>query len=149
MTTIPAPHGEIYLATDVEKNVLYGEWHFAPARRVGDFVLLSGVVAGPRRGEPMTPDGFKAQVARAFAAIAASLKEAGLTCEDIVEIDTFHVFNSKFFEGSKADHLTAFRAARDEYLKAPYPTWTAIGVESLVTDSGLVEIKATAYAPRR
>jgi len=148
VTSIPAPHGAIYFANDTEKDLLYGQWHFASARRVGPFVLLSGVVVAPRKGEATDIDGFKGQLRRAFEAIGASLKEAGLGFADVVDLDTFHVFKSSFFSGSKTDHLTAFRAVKDEFLKEPYPTWTAIGVEGLVIDQGLVEIKATAYAPR-
>jgi enamine deaminase RidA (YjgF/YER057c/UK114 family) len=148
MTSLVAPHGEIYFANDVEKNLLYGEWHFASARRVGPFVLLSGVVVAPRKGEATDIEGFKGQLRRGFSAIEASLKEAGLTFADVVAFDTFHVFKSSYFSGSKTDHLTAFRVVKDEFVKPPYPTWTAIGVDSLVTDQGLVEIKATAYAPK-
>lgn len=145
--TIPAPHGEIILNDAFERDTLYGDWHFAPIRRVGDFVFLSGVVAGPRKGEAKTPDAFKIQVRRSFHAIQASLTAAKLTYADVVALDSFHVFASPHFEGTKEQHLTAFRAVKDEFMKAPYPTWTAIGVVALVPDNGLVEIKVTAYAP--
>lgn len=145
--TILASHGEIYLNNAFERDVLYGDWHFAPARRVGDFVFLSGVVV--RQGEPKTVEGFKAQLRRAFTAIQGRLAAAKLTFADVVELDTFHVFESPHFEGTKQEHFDAVRAVKDEFIKPPYPTWTAIGVESLVGDTGLVEIKVTAYAPRK
>jgi enamine deaminase RidA (YjgF/YER057c/UK114 family) len=147
--TIPAPHGEIYLNNAFERDVLYGDWHFAPARRVGDFVFLSGVVAGPRQGEGKSVEAFKGQVRRAFAALQGSLTAAKVTFADVVELQTFHVFASAHFDGAKQAHLDAFRAVKDEFMKPPYPTWTAIGVEALVPDSGLVEIKLTAYAPAK
>ncbi|MBP6012824.1 MAG: RidA family protein [Alphaproteobacteria bacterium] len=147
--TIPAPGGEVVIANAVERDFLYGEWHFAPVRRAGDTVYLSGVVAGPRKGEAHTPEAFKVQLRRAFASLDASLQAAGLTFADVAELETFHVFSSPNFDGTKAQHLDAFRAVKDEYFKAPYPAWTAIGVAALVPDNGLVEIKLTAHARRK
>jgi enamine deaminase RidA (YjgF/YER057c/UK114 family) len=147
--TIPAPGGDVVITNAMERDFLYGEWHFAPLRRAGDTVYLSGVVAGPRKGESRSPEAFKTQLRRTFTALDASLKAAGLTFADVAELETFHVFASPHFEGTKVQHLDAFRSVKDEYFKAPYPTWTAIGVAALVPDNGLVEIKLTAYAPRR
>jgi enamine deaminase RidA (YjgF/YER057c/UK114 family) len=147
--TIPAPGGEVVIANAAERDFLYGEWHFAPLRRAGDYVFLSGVVAGPRKDEPRTPEDYKAQLRRSFAALDTSLKAARLTFADVVQLETFHVFASPYFEGTKQQHMDAFRAVKDEYFKAPYPAWTAIGVATLLPDNGLVEIKLTAYAPQR
>jgi enamine deaminase RidA (YjgF/YER057c/UK114 family) len=144
---ITTPNGAIYLTNKFETDVLYGEWHFAPIRRVGDFVFLSGIIAGPHQGEANTPDAFMAELRRAFASIGNSLKAAGLSYADIVDLQTFHVFKSPSFAGTKEEHLETFRAVKDEFIHAPYPTWTAIGIESLVADQGLVEIKITAHAP--
>ena len=147
--TIPAPGGEVVIANAFERDVLYGDWHFAPVRRAGDFVFLSGVVAGPRKDEARTPEAYRAQLRRAFSTLQASLAAAKLTFADVVELQTFHVFSSPHFEGTKEQHLDAVRAVKDEFMKAPYPAWTAIGVSALVPDNGLIEIKLTAYAPRR
>jgi enamine deaminase RidA (YjgF/YER057c/UK114 family) len=147
--TIPAPGGEVVISNAVERDLLYNDWHFAPLRRAGDFVFLSGVVAGPRKDEARTPEAFKAQLRRVFSTLQTSLTSSNLTFADVVEIQTFHVFNSPYFEGSKEDHVNAVRAVKDEYVKAPYPTWTAVGVASLFPENGLVEIKLTAYAQRK
>jgi enamine deaminase RidA (YjgF/YER057c/UK114 family) len=147
--TIPAPGGEVIITNTFERDVLYSDWHFAPLRRAGDFVFLSGVVAGPRKDEARTPDAFKAQLRRAFTALQASLAAANLTFADVVEIESFHVFTSPYFAGTKDEHFTAVRAVKDEFMRAPYPTWTAVGVAALLPDNGLVEIKLTAYAPRK
>jgi enamine deaminase RidA (YjgF/YER057c/UK114 family) len=147
--TIPTPGGEVVIANAFERDVLYGDWHFAPVRRAGDFVFLSGVVAGPRKDEARTPEAYKAQLRRAFTALQTSLAAAWLTFADVVELQTFHIFSSPYFEGTKEQHLEAVRAVKDEFMKPPYPAWTAIGVAALVPDNGLIEIKLTAYAPRR
>lgn len=147
--TIPAPGGEVVISNAIERDVHYGEWHFAPVRRAGDFVFLSGVVAGPRKDEARTPEAYKAQLRRAFKTLETSLTDAKLTFADVVELETFHVFASPHFDGTKQQHLDAVRAVKDEFMKPPYPTWTAIGVSALVPDQGLIEIKLTAYAPRK
>jgi enamine deaminase RidA (YjgF/YER057c/UK114 family) len=42
------------------------------------------------------------------------------------------------------EHLQAFQAVRDDFLKEPYPAWTAIGVSALAVPGLFVEIRATA-----
>jgi enamine deaminase RidA (YjgF/YER057c/UK114 family) len=42
----------------------------------------------------------------------------------------------------------AFRTVKDRYVKAPFPTWTAIDVDRLIPDNGLVEIKVIAQKKR-
>lgn len=67
-----------------------------------------------------------------------SLIEAGVTLSDVVEIVTYHV-------GLK-DHFREFVLIKDEFIKEPYPAWTAIGVSELAADGAVIEIKVTARA---
>ena len=43
--------------------------------------------------------------------------------------------------------MEAVRAIKQEFMGDATPAWTAIGVSELFTDSGLVEIELTVYAP--
>jgi enamine deaminase RidA (YjgF/YER057c/UK114 family) len=148
--TIPAPGGEIYLNNAFERDTLYNDWHFAPARRAGDYVFVSGVLAGPTTpNEAKTPEAFKAQLRRAFTTLKNTLAAANLTFADVVEIESFHVFESEHFQGSKKEHFAAMHDVKDEFVKAPYPAWTAVGVTALATPTGIVEIKLTAYVPKK
>ena len=117
----------------------YEGLHYAPAVRAGDFVYLSGVVAG--FPDPNDTD-QAAAYARAFETIGEVLQEAGADWSHVVELETFHT--------DLPAQIDAFAEVKDRYIAAPYTTWTAIDVDRLFPDRGLVEIKVTAYlgAPR-
>ena len=113
----------------------YESLHYAPAVRAGDMLVLSGVVAGLREGE--TEADQEAAFARAFEAIGAILEEAGADWDDVVEIITYHT--------DLPAQIATFGGVKDRYIKEPYPAWTAIDIDRLYPDRGLVEIKVTAY----
>src|SRR5579871_3724914 len=88
---IPTPRGEVILASERDAT-MYELFKFAAARRVDDVLYLSGVIAGPERGETRDTEGFKAQLRRAFGQIGATLKAAGADFERVAMINTFHVW---------------------------------------------------------
>ena len=97
----------------------------------------------------MDTGAYQARLSKAFADIERMLESGGFELADVVKLTTFHVFGSASFEGDKAAHMTAFRAAKDAFFKPPYPAWTAIGVSELLPQRGLVEIELVAQrAPR-
>ncbi len=53
----------------------------------------------------------------------------------MIEVETFHT--------DLAGQIDAFAEAKNRYIEAPFPAWTAIGVTSLYEPQGLVEIKIT------
>lgn len=130
------------LAGDVE------QFHYAPARRVGDFVFLSGIVASNGHAEPMGEEAFRQELRRAFALMEQLLHACQARMEDVVELQMFHVFGSGRLALDKAGQLTAIASVRDEYFPAPYPACVELAVADLNPDGGLVEIKATAFAPQ-
>lgn len=144
---VRTPGGEIVSANAADHARLYGEWHFAPARVEGDRIVVSGVVAGSRDGQPLDVAGFEAALRRVWGRIGETLAAAGASHADIVDLTTFHVFGSPLFRGTKAEHLTAFRKVKDEYVREPYPTWTGIGIAELFAANGLVEIRVVARRP--
>ena len=113
----------------------YEDLHYAPAVRAGDQLILSGVVAG--LGPDETDADQAAAFARAFDAIGRILTEAGADWGDVVEIITYHT--------DLPEQIAVFGEVKDRYIKEPYPAWTAIDVDRLYPDRGLVEIKITAY----
>lgn len=113
----------------------YNSLHYAPAVRAGDWLILSGVVAGLAPDE--TEADFDASFARAFDAIGGILKEGGADWGDVVEIITYHT--------DMPAQIETFGAVKDRYIKEPYPAWTAIDIDRLYPDRGIVEIKVTAY----
>ncbi len=118
---------------DSQKS-LYDNFHFAPAVVDGRTLRCSGVIGTNADGS--VPDDPKTQFTRAFEQIAELLKEAGASLEDITEITTFHVDLSK--------HIGAFVRVKDQFVKEPFPAWTAVGTPELALPGGLVEVRINA-----
>lgn len=117
-----------------EARRFFTEWGFAEAVVDGDRVWLSGVVAGLRKGETMAD----AEVAydRAWKMLDEVLRRSGSSFDGVVDITTYHTDLPAQFDG--------FRKVKDRYIREPFPAWTAIDIDRLVPDDGLVEIKLVA-----
>jgi enamine deaminase RidA (YjgF/YER057c/UK114 family) len=144
---IPAPGGEVVIQSAGAQRA-YDEVKYAPARRAGDYLYISGVIAGPGRDEGRDGAALKVQVRRALASIGNILKAEGLTFADVVMINSFHVWNGPGFTGTRDEQFAAVAAAKDEVMGPPHPAWTAVGTTGLLSDNGVVEIQMIAYAPR-
>ncbi len=117
-------------------QVLYDNYHFAPATRVGNLILLSGQVGIDAN---FTPGKDMEEQARfAFEAIKATLEAAGASLGDVVELMTFHTD----LRGEIAD----FVKVKDIYFPDNYPCWTAVGVTQLAAPDYKVEIRVAAVA---
>jgi enamine deaminase RidA (YjgF/YER057c/UK114 family) len=141
--TVPAPGGAVVSADARQHARAYEQWHFAPARVDGSLIFVSGVVAGAR-GAALDVPGFEEAVRRAFTQLRATLEAAGGSMRDVVDLTTFHVFATPAFRGSKQAHLDSFRRVKDEFMPAPYPAWTGVGVAELFPEGGVVEIRVVA-----
>lgn len=127
------PHN-VVVPDHPEARKFFNEWGFAEAVIDGDRVWLSGVVAGLRQGETMA-DAEKAYD-RAFKMLDDVLKRSGSNFDGVVDITTYHTDLPGQFEG--------FRQVKDRYIRGPFPAWTAIDIDRLVPNDGLVEIKIVA-----
>ena len=116
----------------------YNRFHYAPAVRAGDTLYLSGIVATLQGEEnENNPEDLEAAFDRCFDALEKVLNEAGADFSHVVEMTTFHT--------ELIHQVGPFTASKDKYLKEPYPAWTAIDVDRLYPERGLVEIKLIAY----
>ncbi len=116
----------------------YNNFHYAPAVRAGDTIYLSGIVAGLTGEENETnPADLEAAFDRCFEQLKIVLAEAGADFSHVVEMTTFHT--------EMIHQIGPFTASKDKFLTAPYPAWTAIDVDRLYPERGLVEIKLIAY----
>jgi len=111
----------------------YDEWQMSDAVQVGDTIWVSGKVGIDQGGK--IEEGIEQQSRSAFQRIQDTLKHAGASLDDIVEIVTYHV--------SMRD-LNEFVKVKSEFLRRDFPAWTAVGVTELYTPEALIEIKATA-----
>ncbi|KAF0186649.1 MAG: hypothetical protein IV086_09160 [Hyphomonadaceae bacterium] len=109
----------------------YEAWRYAPAVRHDDLVFLSGVIG---KGASVA-DEFR----DAWINIGRILGEAGLGYADIVELTIYMI-------GLRAN-AAEMAKAKDEFLSAPYPASTWIGVSELIRSGARAEIRVIARVP--
>jgi enamine deaminase RidA (YjgF/YER057c/UK114 family) len=119
------------------RHALYEEHGYSAAIRSDDLLFVSGQVGSRADGSP-EPD-FETQVRLAFANLEATLAAGGCTFDDIVDVMTFHTDPENQFG-------TIMAVKAEMFAQAPYPTWTAIGVNWLAGFD--FEIKVTARIPK-
>jgi enamine deaminase RidA (YjgF/YER057c/UK114 family) len=110
------------------------QWHFAPVLDTGEFVFFSGITGV--HPDMSVSDDPETQFRDTFKFVAMHLNAAGLSFSDIVEMTSYHV--------GLREHLNTFIKIKDEFVRAPYPAWTAIGVTELITERTLLEIRVVA-----
>lgn len=124
--------------TPANRHALYEKHRYSAAIRSGDLLFVSGQVGSRADGSP-EPD-FEQQVRLAFDNLANVLKAAGCSFDDVVDVTTFHTDPANQFE--------AIMKVRDTVIgDAPYPNWTAVGVNWLAGFD--FEIKVVARIPEQ
>lgn len=118
------------------QQALYETNRYSAAIRSGDLLFASGQVGSREDGSPEPV--FEKQVQLAFDNLAAVLKAAGCTFDDIVDVTTFHTDPENQFG-------TIMTVKNEVFPRAPYPNWTAIGVNWLAGFD--FEIKVIARIP--
>ena len=100
----------------------------------GDLLFVSGQVGRDATGSVASDP--ETQFTTAFENLAAVLASAGTSLPRVVELTTYH---------TAMEHFGVFAEVKARFLaSAPYPAWSAIGVQELALAGLLVEIKATA-----
>lgn len=112
----------------------YENLHFAPARIHNGVLYASGVIGTGADGK--LPDSVEDEFRNAWNAVGVVLKEAGMNYGDIFEFTSYHV--------GLQGHIGSFMKVKDEFLQAPYPAWTAIGITELAIPGASVEIRVQA-----
>lgn len=118
------------------RHALYEVHGYSAAIRSGDLLFVSGQVGSREDGTPQP--GLGRQVQLAFDNLEATLKAAGCTFDDIVDITTFHTDPERQLE-------TVMGVKNQIFSEAPYPNWTAVGVNWLAGFD--FEIKVIARVP--
>lgn len=142
---IPTRTGKVVVPAALRADV--DQFHYAPARRAGDFVHLSGLVAINPRPGAMSAEAFRDVLRDLFRGMERLLAACDASLGDVIELQMFHVFNSGRLALDKAGQLAAIAEVRDEFFPAPYPAAVELAVVDLNPEGGLVEIKAVAFAP--
>lgn len=128
----------VLMSTDPELRALQEQNGFADAVIIGHDVILSGVITEVKSGDADEAAAYT----RTFEAIGETLRRAGTSWDDVIEISSFHTdVNSQ---------LPAFVAVKKRFVKLPHPAWTAVGITELVGGSGITEtqVKATRHGSK-
>jgi len=105
-----------------DRRAIYEDNKYSAALKSGDLLFCSGHVGSREDGTP-EPE-YEAQVDLAFRNLVETLKEAGCTLDDVIDVTTFHTDPDAQFD--------ILMKVRDRYVKGPdYPNWTAVGVSWL------------------
>ncbi len=112
----------------------FGQTHVPAAVRVGDTLHVTGHTG--ENADDTFPVDPETQIRQTFANVAVTLAEVGATWADVVSMTTYHVGLS-----SQAAMVLDLAA---EFLQAPYPAWTAVGVAELWDAEAIIEISCIA-----
>jgi enamine deaminase RidA (YjgF/YER057c/UK114 family) len=116
-------------------DAAYDKYHYAPAIRVGDTVIVSGLPAD--HGAT-----YEERIHNLFEDLKQTLSAAGATMDDVVEIDTYHS-QVKDTEEFKAE-FKRFTSVYNGYFPNGYPAWTAVGTTALLSTDAPVEMRVVA-----
>jgi len=117
------------------RDRLYDDWHYAPAMRVGDTLIVSGIPA--YKGAT-----YEEKVRNMFEALKLTLAAGGADLADVVEINTYHA-QAKDTETFEAE-FARFAKIHAEYFPDRYPAWTAVGTTALLAPDAVVEMRVLA-----
>lgn len=110
----------------------------SPGLECDGFVFLTGMSGmSPEGGLSKIP---AEQIQEAFSQVEMVLAEAGMRFDDVVEMTSYHI--------GLRDHLEQFKSIRAQYVREPYPAWTAIEVAGFASEGVIVELKVVARKPR-
>lgn len=116
----------------------FDETHVPAAVRDGAMLHVTGHTGEAADG--VFPHDPEAQIRGTFVNIALTLAEAGATWADVVSLTTYHI-------GLRGQTAMLLKVAT-EFLDAPYPAWTAVGVTELWPPEAVVEISCIAVFGR-
>jgi enamine deaminase RidA (YjgF/YER057c/UK114 family) len=140
---IPAPGGEAIIP-DAESQYHYDTFRFSAARRVGDVLYVSGVIVNRNKDEGNDAAAFRMQARRAFKRLQFILESSGSSFADVAMINSFHVWQGPNFKGTRDEQFGIFEEVIGEFIRPPYPAWTAVGTTGLLSDGGIVEVQLIA-----
>src|SRR6266403_5820713 len=112
-------------------------YQFAPAVRIGDQILISGIVGFDAEGR--LPPSFRSQAENVFTTLEAILNEAGVTLDDVASLTSYHV-------GDLDSQLREFAEIKATRIRPPHPGWTGIAVTQIGVPGALLEVSAVAVA---
>ena len=145
---LPSSGGEVIIPSRGGQYA-HDEVGYAPARRAGDTLYVSGAIVFRAEGEGTDAAAFEAQTRRTLANLNRTLEAAGARMDDVALINSFHVWEGPDFTGSRMEQIEIIARVWREFSDGPRPAWTAVGTTGLLGTGGIVEIQLTAHSPVR
>lgn len=142
---IPSPGGAVIIPSAPYERAI--EVGYAPARRAGDVLYVSGAIVGRAPGEGTDTAAFEGQVRRTLRQLDATVRAAGGTLDDVAMIRSFHVWEGPNFTGTRMEQIEVISRVWREFSQGPRPAWTAVGTTGLLAPDGIVEIELTVHSP--
>lgn len=143
---LPAPGGEVIIPGPGGAYA-HDTVGYAPARRAGNTLYVSGAIVFRAEGEGTDLAAFEAQVRRTLTGLNRTLAAAGATMDDVALINSFHVWEGPDFTGGRMEQIEVISKVWREFSQGPRPAWTAVGTTGLLGTGGIVEIQLTAHSP--
>ena len=143
---LPTPGGEVIIPGPGGQRA-HDEVGYAPARRAGDTLYVSGAIVGRAPGEGNDLAAFETQTRRTLTALNRTLEAAGASFDDVALINSFHVWEGPDFSGTRDEQIEVIAKVWREFSDGPRPDWRALGTTGLLAPSGIVEIQLIAHAP--
>ena len=143
---LPTPGGEVIIPGPGGQRA-HDEVGYAPMRRLGDVLYVSGAIVGRGPDEGNDVAAFEAQVRRTLTYLNGALAAAGADFDDVAMINSFHVWEGPNFTGTRDQQIEVIAKVWREFSDGPRPAWTAVGTTGLLAGSGIVEIQLIAHAP--
>jgi enamine deaminase RidA (YjgF/YER057c/UK114 family) len=144
---LPSSGGEVIIPSRGGQHA-HDEVGYAPARRAGDTLYVSGAIVFRAEGEGTDVAAFEGQVRRTLTQLNRTLTAAGATMDDVALINSFHVWQGPDFTGTKDEQIEVIARVWREFATGPRPAWTAVGTTGLLGDTSIVEIQLTVHAAR-
>lgn len=128
-----APSREHFAPAGLEAS--YHTYHYTPAVKVGDQVIVSGIPAA-------VGDTYEDRVRWMFEELKRHLESAGASLADVVELTSFHVLPRD--SASFREEFRRFAPIHHAYFPDHYPAWSAVGTSALLAEGAPVELRAVA-----
>jgi enamine deaminase RidA (YjgF/YER057c/UK114 family) len=122
--------------TAADGSSIFTRFQYSAAVKAGGLVFVAGQVGLDPDGS--VPADLEKQFVNVFERLKIVLEAAGSSLDDLVEIVSYHV--------DLPGALAGFIKVKERYVKAPYPTWTILGVAALARPELKIEVKAVAVA---
>ena len=143
---LPSAGGEVIIPSRGGQYA-HDEIGYAPARRAGDTLYVSGAIVSRAEAEGRDVAAFEAQVRRTLTSLNTTLEAAGATMDDVALVNSFHVWEGPDFTGTPNEQIAVIARVWREFAVGPRPAWTAVGTTGLLGSGGIVEIQLTVHAP--